>query len=93
MQLNLPNNCVNMRQTMLQGIIILLNVGINKLHFNKIMLHVDKIQLAGRGQKYTTIQMSSPLTIIVQILNRVKSNTVKQNSLLSSQEVFTSAKH
>ena len=92
MQLNMPNNHINMRQTMLQVNIIMLNVGINKLHFNKIMLHVDKIHLAFskihlacRGQKYANIQRSSPLTIIVQILNRAKSNTLKQNSLPSPQ--------
>ena len=34
----------------------MLHVDINKSHVNIIMLHVDMIYLACRGQKYATIQ-------------------------------------
>ena len=37
----------------------MLHVDINKSHVNIIMLHVDIIYLACRGQKYATIDLQS----------------------------------
>ena len=37
----------------------MLHVDINKSHVNIIMLHVDIIYLACRGQKYATIRTNS----------------------------------
>ena len=43
----------------------MLHVDINKSHVNIIMLHVDIIYLACRGQKYVTIQIEIEICIIL----------------------------
>ena len=35
----------------------MMHVDIDKSHFNIIMLQIDKIHLASRGQKYATIEL------------------------------------
>ena len=48
----------------------MVNVDINKSHVNIIMLHVDIIYLACRGQKYATIQKT--MDAIIETQRKVK---------------------